>query len=92
MGREHDDRVREREVAGLVRHGQRGMERHRAKKRHLHLKGEDDSLMDLARRAKCAADAGVTDPLTAFMAVFHPDVDMTTPEMREARAESRRNQ
>lgn len=59
--------------------------------KHPHIrKGED--IRDLARRAKCAADANITDPFTAFMAVFHPEVDLTTPAMREARADSRRKQ
>lgn len=30
--------------------------------------------MDLARRAKCAVQANVTDDLVGFMAVMHPEV------------------
>jgi hypothetical protein len=51
----------------------------------------EDTLMDQARRAKCAVDAGITDDLTAFMAVFHPEVDLHSLTMIKARAESRRN-
>jgi hypothetical protein len=58
--------------------------------KHPHIRGRNDDLMALARRAKCAVNYGVTDEFTAFMAVFHPEVDLTTPAMREARTESRR--
>lgn len=53
---------------------------------------ERDELMELAAAAKCATDAGITDPLTAFMSVFHPEVDLHSPEMIEARRDSREKQ
>lgn len=34
----------------------------------------NESLMDLARRAKCAVDSNITDDLVGFMAVMHPEV------------------
>jgi hypothetical protein len=80
----------EREAQLLADRMKQTVERHKAAKKHPHLYGENDSLMDLARRAKCAVNNGITDELTGFMAVFHPEVDMTTPEMRQARAENRR--
>jgi hypothetical protein len=58
-------------------------------KKHPHMRG-NESLMDLARRNKAAADAGITDELSAFMATFHPEVDMHTPTMIRARQDSRR--
>lgn len=57
---------------------------------HPHIRAKGDNLMALARRAKCATDNRITDEFTAFMAVFHPEVDLTTPAMRQARQESRR--
>lgn len=60
-------------------------------KKHPHIR-EGEDVRDLARRAKCAADAGITDPLSAFMSVFHPEVDLHSPEMLAARAESRKQQ
>jgi hypothetical protein len=50
---------------------------------------ERDEMMELTAAAKCVADAGITDELGAFMAVFHPEVNMQTPNMITARRESR---
>lgn len=53
---------------------------------------ERDELMGLTAAAKCAADAGITDPLTAFMSVFHPEKNLHTPEMTQERRRSREQQ
>lgn len=59
-------------------------------KKHPHIRGPNDDLMSLARRAKAAVDFGVTDELTAFMAVFHPEVDPLEAKLMSREARGRR--
>tara|TARA_B100001146_G_C16052770_1_gene378634 strand:- start:350 stop:529 length:180 start_codon:yes stop_codon:yes gene_type:complete len=49
-----------------------------------------DTLMHNTRAALCAAEAGIVDPMDAFMAVFHPEVDRNSPRMIALREERKK--